>query len=428
MGVTPPGVLGHPSPMSGSFEETLRQRLDAVHAQGLWRSLKPVDDRSVSVLETGGHRLVSFAGNDYLGLSLHPAVMEAAVRAVYDWGAGSAASRLISGSLAVHHQLEETLAEFLGTEAALGFTTGHAAATGVIPALVGPGDVVVVDRLVHACCVDAARLSGAKLRVFRHNDLDDLERILGWASGLPRDASGGPRVLVVTEGVFSMDGDSAPLAGLVELKECHGAWLMLDEAHSTGVMGPEGRGLAAELGLGQRIEVRMGTLGKALGASGGFIAGSRALIDLLVNRARSFIFSTAPVPAAAAAATAALELMTTRDGEEARARLRSIAAAGAAVVARAFQGSSDSAPSEDSVGHIRPVIVGDESEAVALAERLRAAGAWVPAIRHPTVARGAARLRLTFSAAHTQSDLDLLEQALNRASLQTPPTPSGRTA
>lgn len=185
--------------MPEPFEETLRQRLEAVRAQGLWRYLRPVDHRTKSELETGGHRLVSFAGNDYLGLSLHPAVLEAAVRAVYDWGAGSAASRLISGSLAVHHHLEETLAEFLSTEAALGFSTGHAAATGVIPALVGSGDVVIVDRLVHACCVDAARLSRAKLRVFRHNDLDDLDRILRWASALPRNDSGGPRVLVVTE-------------------------------------------------------------------------------------------------------------------------------------------------------------------------------------------------------------------------------------
>ncbi|MFM7803628.1 MAG: aminotransferase class I/II-fold pyridoxal phosphate-dependent enzyme [Verrucomicrobiota bacterium] len=414
--------------MSGSFEETLRQRLEAVRAQGLWRSLSPVDNRSASVLETGRRRLVSFAGNDYLGLSLHPAVMEAGARAVRDWGAGSAASRLISGSLAVHHHLEETLAEFLRTESALGFATGHAAATGVIPALVGPGDVVVVDRLAHACCVDAARLSGAKLRVFRHNDLDDLERILRWASGLPRDASGGPRVLVVTEGVFSMDGDSAPLSGLVELKERHGAWLMLDEAHSTGVLGPEGRGLAAELGLGERIEVRMGTLGKALGASGGFIAGSRALIDLLVNRARSFIFSTAPVPAAAAAATAALGLLVTREVDQARARLRWIAAAGARVVTRAFQEPADSAPPEGSVGHIRPVIVGDEAVAVALAERLKAGGVWVPAIRHPTVARGEARLRLTFSAAHTEADLDVLEQAFHRASIDTPTTRSGGAA
>ena len=409
--------------MPEPFEETLRQRLEAVRAQGLWRSLRPVDSRTGSELETGGHRWVSFAGNDYLGLSQHPAVLEAAVRAVHDWGAGSTASRLISGSLAVHHQLEDTLAGFLGTEAALGFATGHAAATGVIPALVGPGDVVIVDRLVHACCVDAARLSGAKLRVFRHNDLDDLDRILRWASGLPRTDAGGPRVLVVTEGVFSMDGDSAPLAGLVELKERHGAWLMLDEAHSTGVMGPEGRGLAAQLGLGSRVEVRMGTLGKALGSSGGFIAGSRALIDLLVNRARSFIFSTAPVPAAAAAATAALELMLTRDGEEARQRLRSVAAAGARVVARAFPEPAGSAASDGSVGHILPVPVGDEAAAVALADRLRAAGVWVPAIRHPTVARGAARLRLTFSAAHTAADLDCLEQAFNRAAIPTqPPT------
>ena len=413
--------------MPEPFEETLRQRLEAVRAQGLWRSLRPVDHRTKSELETGGHRLVSFAGNDYLGLSLHPAVLEAAARAVYEWGAGSAASRLISGSLGVHHHLEETLAEFLSTEAALGFSTGHAAATGVIPALVGPGDVVIVDRLVHACCVDAARLSGAKLRVFRHNDLDDLDRILRWASALPRNDSGGPRVLVVTESVFSMDGDSAPLAELVELKDQHGAWLMLDEAHSTGVMGPEGRGLAAQLGLGGRIEIRMGTLGKALGASGGFIAGSRSLIDLLVNRARSFIFSTAPVPAAAAAATAALELMITRDGEEARHQLRSVAAAGARVVNRAFQESLGSAPSEGFVGHILPVLVGDEAAAVALADRLRAAGVWVPAIRHPTVALGSARLRLTFSAAHSAADLDCLEEALNMACIQTPLTPSGWT-
>lgn len=407
--------------MPEPFEETLRQRLEAVRAQGLWRSLRPVDHRSASVLETAGHRLVSFAGNDYLGLSLHPAVLEAAVRAVHDWGAGSAASRLISGSLAVHHHLEETLAEFLGAEAALGFSTGHAAATGTIPALVGPGDVVIVDRLVHACCVDAARLSGAKLRVFRHNDLDDLDRILRWASVLPRNDSGGPRVLVVTESVFSMDGDSTPLAELVELKDHHGAWLMLDEAHSTGVMGPEGRGLAAQLGLGGRIEVRMGTLGKALGASGGFIAGSRALIDLLVNRARSFIFSTAPVPAAAAAATAALELMITQDGEQARHQLRSASAAGARVVHRAFQEPLGSVPSEGSVGHILPVSVGDETAAVALADRLRVAGVWVPAIRYPTVARGSARLRLTFSAAHTAADLDCLEEAFNQACSQTPP-------
>ncbi len=409
--------------MPEPFDETLRQRLEAVRAQGLWRALRPVEGRSGAVLETEGDRLVSFAGNDYLGFSQHPAVLEAAARAVHDWGAGSAASRLISGSLGVHHRLEATLAEFLGTEAALGFATGHAAATGVIPAVVGPGDVVIIDRLVHACCVDAARLSGAKLRVFRHNDLDDLDRILRWASGLPRDDAGGPRVLVVTEGVFSMDGDCAPLAELVGLKERHGAWLMLDEAHSTGVMGPEGRGLAAALGLGERIEVRMGTLGKALGASGGFIAGSRALIDLLVNRARSFIFSTAPVPAAAAAATAALELMITRAGEEARQRLRLVSADGAGVVARAFPEPSGATVSEGSVGHILPVHVGDEAAAVALADRLRAAGVWVPAIRHPTVARGSARLRLTFSAAHTEADLHSLEQALNRASIQTPATP-----
>jgi 7-keto-8-aminopelargonate synthetase-like enzyme len=218
---------------------------------------------------------------------------------------------LICGSLAPFHELEESLANFKKTEAALTFSTGYAAAIGTICALLGKDDIIVIDKLVHACIVDAARLSGAKLRVFAHNDLNDLEDKLKWADKNSKAESGKRKteILIVTESIFSMDGDAAPLREIVALKEKYGAWLMVDEAHATGIIGKNGRGLADELGVSDQIEIQMGTLGKALGASGGYICGSRTLIDFLVNRARSFIFSTAPVPAAAAAATAGIKLV-----------------------------------------------------------------------------------------------------------------------
>ena len=408
--MTPPHGVPH-TPHMSAFEEVLSRRLAALREQGLWRELRRVDGVAGTTLETGGLRLRNFAGNDYLGLAAHPVLAEAAARAVRTFGAGSTASRLISGSLAVHHGLEEAVAAFKGTEAAIAFSTGHAAATGTIPALVGPGDVVVLDRLVHACCVDAARLSGAKLRVFRHNDPADLERILTWSAALPRTAAGGPRVLVVTESLFSMDGDLAPLRELVELKDRHGAWLMVDEAHATGVIGPGGRGLVAELGLTGRVEVQMGTLGKAIGSAGGFIAGSRALADTLVNRARTFLFSTAPVPAAAAAATAGLEIAKSPEGDALRERLR-------LNVAEVLSAASSAGFPTTSQTQIVPLILGDERRAVDFAAALRAAGILAPAIRHPTVARGQARIRLTVSAAHSPDDLALLAEALGMAALK----------
>ena len=251
--------------------------------------------------------------------------------------------------------------------------------------------------------MDAAKLSGAKLRVFDHNDLNDLEKILKWASHNPRTQNPSARPLIVTESVFSMDGDTAPLCEIVALKEKYGAWLMVDEAHATGLYGKNRRGLAEEFGVSSQIEIQMGTLGKALGASGGYICGSRALIDLLVNRARSFIFSTAPVPAAAAAATAAIQLVQSREGELLRNNLRQRLTA--------FESEIGNRKSEIQSAII-PLIIGEETKAVDLASRLREQNIFIPAIRYPTVARGAARLRVTFTAAHTAEDVAQLLTAL----------------
>lgn len=409
--MTRPAAVTHPPEMA-ELEEVLSRRLEGLRDQGLWRELRRIDRVDGLSVETGGLRLRNFAGNDYLGLAAHPALAEAATRALRDFGAGSTASRLISGSLDVHHRLEERIAALKGLPAAVAFATGHAAALGTIPALVGAGDIVVVDRLVHACCIDAAKLSGATLRVFRHNDVGDLDRILLWAATRPRNADGGPRVLVVTESLFSMDGDVAPLADIVACKERHGAWLMVDEAHATGVVGPEGAGWVARLGLTERVEIHMGTLGKAIGASGGFIAGSRVLADTLVNRARTFLFSTAPSPAAAAAAAAGLEIAAGPEGDALRERLHWN-------IGEVFSATAAAGFSTVSRTQIVPLILGDERRAVDFAASLRGAGILAPAIRYPTVARGQARIRLTISAAHSPDDLALLAKALEMAALKT---------
>lgn len=335
------------------------------------------------------------------------------------------------GSLAPHHELEETLAAFKGTEAALVFASGYAAAVGTICALLDRNDVIVIDKLAHACIVDGARQCGAKLRVFAHNDLGDLEKVLQWAASAqsrkstvqrPARASQ-PRILIVTESVFSMDGDCAPLRKLVELKEQHGAWLMVDEAHATGLYGARRRGLAEALDVADRIEVQMGTLGKALGASGGYICGSRLLVDYLINRARTFIFSTAPVPAAAAAATAGVRLVQSSTGEALRQQLWRRVHDFRARENRpspAIADQPDMGPAKTLPSAIVPLIVGDEVKAVEAATRLRELGFLIPAVRYPTVARGAARLRLTFSAAHSTDDVAHVRAALETIGLTRP--------
>jgi 8-amino-7-oxononanoate synthase len=396
------------------FSSELSRRLDSIREAGLYRELRRIDSPQSSSIEINGRKLLNFSSNDYLGLANHPALKEAAVKAIERFGAGSGASRLICGSLAPHGELEEALAAFKGTEAALSFSSGYAAATGTICALLGKDDVIVLDKLIHASIIDAAKLSGAKLRIFSHNDLNELEDILRWANERNSTAIAGqrPRTLIVTESVFSMDGDFAPLRELVELKEKHGAWLMVDEAHATGLFGPQRRGLAEELNLSDRIEIQMGTLGKTLGSSGGYICGPKVLIDYLINRARSFIFSTAPVPAAAASAAAAIALVQSAEGRE-----------------RCHQLSNHIGQIKDGLiksdwqlpagrSAILPLIVGGESKAVHLANTLREHGFFIPAIRYPTVARGTARLRLTVTAAHASEDITqllaiLVESTLN---------------
>jgi 8-amino-7-oxononanoate synthase len=411
------------------FDETLRHRLDVLRAEGLRRDLRRVDSAQGPHITINGQSLLNFSSNDYLGLANHPALREAAIKAVEQFGAGAGASRLICGSLAPFHQLEELLAGFKGTEAALTFSNGYAAAMGTIPAMVGKDDIILLDRLVHACIVDAAKLSGAQLRIFKHNDLEDLEAKLNWADKKLQSPNSNPqhrtRVLIATESVFSMDGDHAPLREMVALKEKYGAWLMVDEAHATGVHGKSGRGLAEELGVSDRIEIQMGTLGKALGASGGYICGSRLLTEFLVNRARGFIFSTAPVPAAAAAATSGIQVVQSAEGIQRRQQLRerirqsgegcqsaspklSSAPLADSRVAAPTRGLVACAPSSAIV----PIIIGDEARAVELALKLREQGIFVPAIRYPTVGRGLARLRVTLTAAHSAKDVGLLQTAL----------------
>ncbi len=415
-----------------SFDGELNRRLAALNAQGLHRELRRVDSQQSSRININGKTLLNFSSNDYLGLANDPILKAAAIRAVEKFGAGSGASRLICGSLAPHHELEETLANFKGAEAALSFSTGYATAIGIICALLGKPDVIVLDKLVHACIVDAARLSGAKVRVFAHNDLDNLEKILKWVEKNIQHPTSNiqhrKRILIVTESIFSMDGDAAPLREIVALKEKHGAWLMVDEAHATGLYGKNRRGLAEVSGVSDRIEIQMGTLGKAVGASGGYICGSRPLIDFLVNRARSFIFSTAPVPAAAAAATAGVRLIQSPEGERRQGvlweRVKQCKT-GIQPVSDLSNDPADAARSQarskigdrleacPTLSAIIPVLIGDEARAVAVSAALREQGIFVPAIRYPTVARGAARLRVTVTATHTTEEINLLVARLN---------------
>ena len=390
-----------------SFNAELNRRLAALREQNLFREICRVDSPQSPRIKIGAKTLLNFSSNDYLGLANDPILKEAAIRAIEKFGAGAGASRLVCGSLAPYHELEEALADFKNAEAALSFSSGYATAIGTICALLGKDDVVVLDKLVHACIVDAARLSGAKVRVFAHNDLNDLEEKLKWAAGNSRHPSPLTRhTMIVTESIFSMDGDAAPLREMAALKEKYGAWLMVDEAHATGVCGKNGRGRADELDMGHRIEIQMGTLGKALGASGGFVCGSRALIDFLVNRARGFIFSTAPVPAAAAAATAALRFVQSNNGKARRKMLW----ARVVELQSAIENRQSNIP-----GAIIPLIIGNEKKAVELAAALRERGIFVPAIRYPTVARGKARLRMTLTAAHTTGEVNRLAAALDQS-------------
>jgi 8-amino-7-oxononanoate synthase len=316
----------------------MTQSIDAeladLRAHALLRQLREVDSPQQPSLEFAGRKLVNFSSNDYLGLATEPVLRNAAKQAIDEYGVGSGASRLICGTLSPHMRLEEKLAEFKRTEAALSFSSGYATAVGTIGALMRKDDVIILDKLCHASLIDGAKMSGATIRIFPHNHLGKLESHLQWAKENFPEA----RVLVVTESVFSMDGDWAVLPEIVDIKRRYGAMLMVDEAHAVGVIGLNGRGLADQLGVAVDVDIQMGTLSKALGVSGGYVCGSRRLIDLLINRARSFMFSTAPPPAIAAAALAAVEFMLTPAGENRRQVLRRILAHFASEMPMLFSG------------------------------------------------------------------------------------------
>ncbi len=381
-----------------SVEALAAEVLGGLRSGGSHRRMRVLDGAQAPRMQVDGREALLFAGSNYLDLARHPEVVEAAAAAARDFGCAAGGSRLISGNLRLHEELEEALAALLGTGSALVFGTGYMANVGVIPALVGRGDAVVSDALAHASIVDGCRLSRAEVRIFRHGDLCALEDLLGALASARR------RILVAVDGVYSMDGDVAPLAELVPLVRRFGAMLLLDDAHATGALGRSGRGTPEHCGVEEGIDVWLGTLGKALGSFGAFVAGSRALRELLVNTARSFIFSCALAPPQVAAARAALELVRREPWrriwlQQRAARLRE------RLAARGI----DTAPSTT---HIVPVVVGENARTMALCERLLERGFYAQGIRHPSVPRGSARLRLTPMATHSEAEIDALADAI----------------
>ncbi len=392
------------------MEADLGARLAELERAGLRRILRSVRRRTGAEVVVDGRTAVDFSSNDYLGLAADPRVVDAAARALADAGTGAGAARLISGNHPLHARLEAEVAAFKQAPAALLFASGYAANTGAIPALVGRGDAVYSDALNHASLIDGCRLSGAQARVFPHRDLDALEAVL------KEDAGRFARRMIVVDGIFSMDGDLFPLDGLVDLAQAHGAWTYVDDAHGTGVLGPNGRGTAERFGVEDAIDVRMGTLGKALGTAGAFVAGSERLREWLMNRARPFVFSTGTPPALAAAALEALRIAREEPWRRERVRenARSLRA-GLEALGCGATGEAD--------GHIVPVLVGDAGETMRIGNTLRARGFLVGAVRPPTVPPGGSRLRITLSAAHTAEQVDGLLRAL-RTEL---PAPCSRT-
>jgi 8-amino-7-oxononanoate synthase len=381
--------------------EELDSDLAALKAQGLQRHRRVLDTPCGVEVEVNGRSLLSFCSNDYLGLAAEPVLIEAAREAALRWGVGSGASHLVAGHLAPHEELEQRLAAFVGSARALYFSTGYMANLGVVPALVGRGDAVFADRLNHASLIDAVQLSRADHLRYPHNDLAALERQLA--------ASTARRKLILTDAVFSMDGDLAPLPQLLELAERFDAWLVLDDAHGFGVLGPQGRGALAHVGIDLGAHPRLlyiGTLGKAAGVSGAFVAGAASVVEWLMQRARTYIFTTAASPIVAATLIKSLDLIEHGDARRSHLQL---------LIEHLHKGLENTRwqllPSPTA---IQPIIIGENDAALHCAAALADRGIWVPAIRPPTVAKGTARLRITLSAAHSLVQLEQLLVALRQ--------------
>ena len=377
--------------------DQLQADLADLDTRALRRARRSLDTPCSPHVQVDGRELLAFCSNDYLGLAADPELVLALQAGAQRWGVGSGASHLVSGHYSVHEQLEARLAQFVGCEHALYFSTGYMANSGVLPALVGRGDAVFADRLNHASLIDGALLTRADVHRYAHADLAALERMLA--------SSSAKRKLIVTDSVFSMDGDVAPLAGLLDLAERFDAWLVVDDAHGFGVLGPQGRGAVAEAALASWRLIYIGTLGKAAGVAGAFAAGHADVIEWLLQRTRTYIFTTGAPPAVAQALLKSVELMETGDAR--RTHLNELIT----LLRRELKLQRwRLLPSRTP---IQPVVIGDNAETVAVARALWDDGLWVPAIRPPPVPAGSARLRITLSAAHSQQDVMRLAHALN---------------
>jgi 8-amino-7-oxononanoate synthase len=375
----------------------LQHQLDERAALGLLRSRRTLTSQQSPHISVDGKPYLAFCSNDYLGLANHPQLIAALQQGAQQWGVGAGAAHLVNGHFASHHQLEQQLAGFVGKPAALQFSTGYLANLGVVQALVGKGDTVFADKLNHASLNDAMQLSRADVKRFRHGDVAQLAQLLA------KTPSG--RKLVITDAVFSMDGDIAPLREVLALCEQHDAWLYVDDAHGFGVLGAQGRGSLAHFGIASERIIYMATLGKAVGVSGAFVAAEQVVIDTLVNLAHSYVYTTASPPALPVAVLESLQLIAQGDGL--RTHLFGL-------IEQLRKGLSNLRwqlmPSDTA---IQPLLIGDNKEALTLSDSLKERGIWVAAIRPPTVPQGTARLRITLSAAHTDADVDNLIGALH---------------
>lgn len=381
--------------------KTYREELDELRQEGLFRTMRFLQGEQSSRVILDGREVLLLCSNNYLGLANHPALKEAAIRAVERFGTGSGASRLVSGNMELHGALEARISAFKGTEAALVFNSGYAANTGVIPAIAGKGDVIFSDRLNHASIVDGALLSRARFVRYPHNDVNALRGLLAGT-----EVAG--RRLIVSDGVFSMDGDLARLVELVSLKKEFGALLMVDDAHGTGVLGDTGRGSVESINVMADIDVQMGTFGKALGSFGAYVAASREIVDYLINRARSFIFSTSLPPAVLAASIAALDLVDSAGG----AQLRNELADSVSFFRSALQKAGFNTMGSES--QIIPIFVGQAVPTMEFSRQLLEEGIFVQGIRPPTVPTGSCRLRCAIMATHTKEDLAWAAETITR--------------
>ncbi len=372
--------------------------LGEIRDRGTYRRMRVLSGIQAPRMIVDGREVLVFAGSNYLDLARHPQIIEASERGARSWGCAAGGSRLISGNLACHEALEEELACFFGTESALAFGTGYMANVGVIPALVGPDDVLVSDELNHASIIDGARLARCEVAVFRHGDVVSLAETLDTVAPRAR------RILVAVDGVYSMDGDIAPIAEIVKLAHEADAVVLLDDAHGTGILGARGRGTAEAAGVLAEVDILMGTLGKSIGSFGAFVAGSAKLRDLLVNTARSFIFSCALAPAQVEAARVAIRLIDEEPWR--RERLKSNCDR---LRRRLAEAGISTAPSTT---HILPVVLGENERTMRVGDRLLERGYFAQGIRHPSVPRGSARLRITPMATHEESEIDAFAKAI----------------